>query len=324
MLKGDFLKLVRKHLKDTATPQEEQLLLSYYSLFENEPDVLALLSEEEKETIKEDIRDAIKQNIYVKIIQPIVVKSLWRNYIKYAVAILLCAFLAGGYFVITQLNKPLAYQYITPKVENTLIHFPDGSIAVVMKNSKITYGPDFNNSRRDVYLEGQAYFNVVHDVKRPFIVHTGNIVTTVLGTAFNVSALTADGKVVVTVTRGKVSVGDNKGLVGTITPNQQIVVNRAQHKSEKKTIPAAASIEWTTGNILFDDVNMDDAAKLLMDRFDVDVELTEKKNLSGTFTTSFQGDATLIAMLNVICEVNNATYTYDKQQNKVVITGKTN
>ena len=142
MLKSDFLKLVRKHLKGAATAEEEQLLLSYYNLFENEPDVLALLNDEEKAHIKEDIRDSIWQNIEDETVQPVKVKKLWRGYLKYAAAVLLCTMLAGAYFIANKINKQVAYQNISPKIQNTLIHLPDGSIVVVMKNSKIRYGSD--------------------------------------------------------------------------------------------------------------------------------------------------------------------------------------
>src|ERR1700761_9150093 len=149
MLKSDFLKLVRKHLKGTATAEEEQLLLSYYSLFENEPDVLAQLNEQQKADLKEDIRAAIWQNIEDKTEQPVKVKRFYSSYLKYAAAILLFAAVSAAIFVIdSKLNKPITYQNITPKAQNTLIHLPDGSTVVVMKSSKVRYASDFNESRR--------------------------------------------------------------------------------------------------------------------------------------------------------------------------------
>jgi ferric-dicitrate binding protein FerR (iron transport regulator) len=84
-----------------------------------------------------------------------------------------------------------------------LINLPDGSKVVLNANSKLEYPPGFSNNTREVYLDGEAYFDIAHDPGKPFIVHTGSISTRVLGTAFNINAYRSQQFVEVTVTRVK-------------------------------------------------------------------------------------------------------------------------
>src|SRR4051812_42876994 len=88
MPKRYFLKLVRKHVKGIATPEEEQLLLSYYNLFELEPDVIALLNREEQQDIKDQLTAGIKQEIASRN-RFARVHSLKLKYISVAAAILI-------------------------------------------------------------------------------------------------------------------------------------------------------------------------------------------------------------------------------------------
>src|SRR5690606_2859673 len=91
--------------------------------------------------------------------------------------------------------------------EHRLLHLPDGSTVIVGVGSKLNYPSSFDSLRtREVYLEGQAYFDIRHNPQKPFIIHTGKVATTVLGTSFNIKAWPEDQDITVTVTRGKVRV----------------------------------------------------------------------------------------------------------------------
>jgi transmembrane sensor len=327
MRKRYFLKLVRKHLNGKSTVEEEQLLLSYYNLFEAEPDVVALLSDEEKKEIKTQMSSAIWQGISKTDTSSQKIHWLKLSWIKIAAAILIGTTIAGAYFLRNPFRneKQLANQQIISKNQNRLIHLPDGSTVIVIKGSKLVYSSVYNEAgKREVYLEGEAYFDVKHDATKPFIVHTGNLQTTVLGTAFNVKAIKGEDKIIVTVTRGKVSVGNKYKVFGMITPDQQIVFNKDKDESTIKRVDANTYLVWKNQDLLFDDVSMEEAAKLLKDRFNVNITFTDQKLLSNRFTTTFQHDESLEYILDIICEVNNVAYTYDKEHAEVTINNKTN
>jgi len=326
MHKRYFLKLVRKHLKGKSSAEEEQLLLSYYSLFEYEPDVLLLLNEEEKQKIKSQINAAIWEGISKHDNSKGKIRRLKIIYIRAAAAILIGAIIACSVFLFRLHNERLiANKQGSGKYQNRLVHLPDGSTVIIMKDSKLTYLPIYNKmGKREVYLEGQAYFDVKHNPSSPFIVHTGNIKTIVLGTAFNIKAIKGDNNVIVTVTRGKVSVSNKNKVLGSITPNQQMVINTGKARPVLQKIDADAYLLWKKQDLLFDDVTMEEASKLLKDRFKVDIVFTDPKLMSNRFTTTFRHDETLEDELTIICEFNNAAYTYDKEHAKVIINNKTN
>lgn len=66
---------------------------------------------------------------------------------------------------------------------------PDGTTVVLQANSRLRYPEKFTGNTREITLSGEAYFDVAHDAQKPFIIHTGKIRTTVLGTAFKISAM---------------------------------------------------------------------------------------------------------------------------------------
>lgn len=313
---------MRKHIKGNATPEEEQLLFSYYNLFEFEPDVIELFKGEEQ-LIKDQISEGIKQGIELRT-RTKTVRILNIKYISAAAAII-----AGFLITYTILfSQPQNQQQIAKVVtmkknDNRLIHLPDGSIAIVMKGSKLTYPSSFDGfKKREVYLEGEAYFDIKHNASKAFIVHTGKLQTTVLGTAFNVKALKADKFIVVTVTRGKVSVGDKDKVFGTITPNQQIVFNKVQANSQMKQVAAAEFSCWQGQDLVLDDVTMEEASILLKERYKVDIQCIDPKLQINRFTTEFQYNESLEHVLEILSQHNNTTYIYDEENSIVTIGNK--
>jgi hypothetical protein len=90
----------------------------------------------------------------------------------------------------------------TPRGQKSLITLPDGSRVFLNSESSISYPEFFSKDKREISLTGEAFFDVTRDENRPCIIHSGNVVTKVLGTSFNIQAF--DGKdILVTVATGK-------------------------------------------------------------------------------------------------------------------------
>lgn len=322
MHKRYFIKLVRKHIKGNATPEEEQLLFSYYNLFEFEPDVIELLNDE-KQLIKDQISEGIKQGIELRS-RTKTARILNIRYISAAAAVIAGFLIIFTIFFSQPQNQQQIAKVVTMKKnDNRLIHLPDGSIAIVMKGSKLTYPSSFDGlKKREVYLEGEAYFDIKHNVSKAFIVHTGKLQTTVLGTAFNVKALKTDKFIVVTVTRGKVSVGDKNKVFGTLTPNQQIVFNKAQSNSKMKQVDAVELACWQGQDLILDDVTMEEASILLKERYKVEIQCVDPKLQINRFTTEFQHNESLDHVLKILSQYNNTTYVYDEENSIVTIGNK--
>jgi transmembrane sensor len=204
--------------------------------------------------------------------------------------------------------------------QKTRIVLADSSTIWVNAQSSLKYPKEFKGKTREVYLSGEAYFDITHDASRPFIIHTGNVVTTVLGTAFNIKSDSLGHTVVVTVTRGKVSVASGGHLLGILTPNQQISFNTASQQKTETAVDAAKVIAWQTSYIHFNDITFADAAAALQLRFKVKIAFANDKVKNCRFTGAALKEEKLAEILKVICNFNNATYR-TKPDGSIVIDG---
>lgn len=322
MDKQDYIKLLHNYLTGKATKEEQQFLISYYNLFQSEPDVMALFSKEEKENLKKGMQDAIWQNISRTEQKDEKVISVKRWLVRVAAAAVflgLCA--TASLFLRNETSKNgVAVGSVEKPKENRLIRLPDGSTVIVHAGSKLNYPPSFDGlAKREVYLEGQAYFDIKHNPSAPFIVHTGKLETTVLGTAFNIKAFPNDVDIAVTVTRGKVKVSDQNSTLGIIIPNQQIVYNKQKSISTQNKVNAETYLSWKEQDLLFDDVTVAEATELLEERFNVQIVVDDPQIKSNRFTTTFAKGESLEQLIKSICEFNGAVYQYDKEKALIII-----
>lgn len=325
MDKHYFLELLHKYLKDEATNEEHQFLLSYYNLFQSDPDVLALLSQEKKEELKSQMHTTIWQNIsraeqLVENVKPMSVRQI------VAAAILLAICTIGIFFM---RNESAKNETVVAKVNqqkiNRLVRLPDGSTVIISSGSKLNYPSSFDGlARREVYLEGQAFFDIKHNASKPFIVHTGQLETTVLGTAFNIKAFLGDIDITVTVIRGKVKVSDQNKTLGILLPHQQIICNKQKANPTLKTVDTDTYLDWKAQDLLFDDVTVAEAAELLEERFNVNITFSDQLIKSNRFTTTFLKGESLEQVLTSICEFNGAVYQYDKEKATLSISNSKN
>ena len=324
MDKQYFLGLLRKHLNGEATEAEQQFLVKYYDLFQAEPDIIALLSDEQKEALKNELKAAIWQNVDSEYDRKIIPLKTWI--IRIAAAAVVIGFCATGFlFLRNQPGKSPTPLYSAHKQKtNLFLILPDGSRVIMSYGSKLSYASSFDGlAKREVYLEGQAFFDIKHKASQPFVVHTGKLLTTVLGTAFNIKALKCDKTITVTVTRGRVKVSDSNKLLGVITPNQQITYNKQQYKSAQSKIDANSCTAWTAlDDLYFEDVTVAEAAKLIEDRFKVKILFSDQLVNSKHFTSTFDKSASLEQELKSICIFNDAFYSYDKEKAIITISGK--
>jgi transmembrane sensor len=326
MDKQYFLELLRKHLNGEATEAEQQFLVKYYDLFQAEPDIIALLSDEQKEALKNELKAAIWQNIDSESDRKIIPLKTWI--IRIAAAAVVIGFCATGFlFLRNQPGKSPTHLYSAHKQKpNLFLILPDGSRVILSYGSKLSYASSFDGlAKREVYLDGQAFFDIKHKASQPFVVHTGKLETTVLGTAFNIKALKGDKTITVTVTRGRVKVSDHNKLLGVITPNQQITYNKQQYHSAQNKIDANSCTAWTAlDDLSFEDLTVAEAAKLLEDRFKVKILFGDQLVKSKRFTSTFDKSASLEQELKSICIFNDAFYSYDKEKAIITISGKIN
>jgi ferric-dicitrate binding protein FerR (iron transport regulator) len=318
MEKRSFIQLLRKHLKGQTNASENSFLEKYYDLFGNEPEVTARLKDEEKQTLKSEIFQAISEKVSEEgsRSEPAILRDMKKaSVLRAAAAILILVLTAAVYLNIRKATKPLmgSDQWIQKK-ENHLILLPDGSTVILGWGSRFYRSAAFDSVNREVYLEGQAYFDIAHNPEKPFIVHTGKLETTVLGTAFTVEARPGEENITVSVARGKVKITRVKKVLGFITPGEQIVYNKKKDNAMRQSIDVESKLGWKDQDLFVDNVTVFEAARLLEERFRVKITVNDSVLAQNRFTTVFLKGEKLEQVMTSICEFNGAAYRFDKEK----------
>ncbi|MDR1600869.1 MAG: FecR domain-containing protein [Tannerella sp.] len=144
-------------------------------------------------------------------------------------------------------SMEMAYnQLIVPQGKRSTITFNDGTRVWINSGSKIIYPVNFEKNRRELFAEGEIYLDVAKDEKRPFVVKTGSMDVTVLGTAFNVKAYGNDPDMQVVLVCGKVEI-EMKGCKNILSPSQMFSYNNHTNKTSISTVDAADLVAWKDG-----------------------------------------------------------------------------
>lgn len=206
--------------------------------------------------------------------------------------------------------------------EKTLpIQLIDGSLVLLKKGSRISYSENFLGNTREIFLSGEAFFEVSKNPEKPFLVFANGLVTKVLGTSFNIKAYDKDKEVTVEVKSGKVSVfaqsdakskekATNRELGGVVlTPNQKIVYTREEVRMAKSLVEMPIIIEQEKLKIVFEfeDTPVSEILHNLEKAYSIDIVFDEEL-LSNCPLTASLTDLQLFDKLNIICKGVEAHY----------------
>lgn len=319
--KNKFRSLIGRYMLGQTTSAESDAVEKYYSLFEDEPDKIDQMTDEQSGALHKRMKEKIAEGIRKQ--QRGVFPMFKTFYISTAAAMVLI-----GSFVIylyssgskSDLSKPVAEVIIGEKVasadKNHFVTLPDGTKVVLRGNSRITYNADFNKISREVNLTGEAYFDVVHlsssnkaNKAIPFIITTGKVKTTVLGTAFNIKAWPDQKEVTVTVARGKVKVQDDAEKVTFLTANKQLTLNTgAESTANVKTVESDQATNWTQADMIFDGVAFGELASKLEQRYDVKITFRNPAISDCAITGRFSGTESLDEVFQILSLTSNTAY----------------
>lgn len=188
------------------------------------------------------------------------------------------------------------------------ITLPDGSKILLHKTARLDYQSGFSAKTREVTLHGEAYFDI-HKDARPFIVHTGAVRTTVLGTAFNIDA-NDERDIVITVTKGKVKVENAKGEYSILRRDEQL--SAASAHLQKLSVNVYTALAWKKTWLLFNDVPMHEAMDSVARRFHLTVAYSKPAAESCPVTATFNGSESAAEMINVLSKINNMNFSIDR------------
>jgi transmembrane sensor len=313
------LEFLFERYRDGSCTQEEELELLEYITANDTPEVKRLLGDLWQQAPTklppakaELILNSILGKTDAKVVALPKKNFLWA---KAAAVTALLAVAGISFYQVTKTssaNTPIA-QGSEPQQDHQFLTLPDGSTVILNNASTLTYSPSFEGKNvREVYLKGEAFFDIKHEDGKPFIVHTGKISTTVLGTAFNIKAYPEQNDITVTVARGKVKVSDEVQVLGILKMDEQITFHKKSEQVNFATVVSEEEITWIEKDILFDDVSMEEAAMLLEQRFNIKVTFENEKLKACRFTATFIKGEDLNQILDVICAFNQANYNAAK------------
>jgi ferric-dicitrate binding protein FerR (iron transport regulator) len=180
-----------------------------------------------------------------------------------------------------------------PNGQRLSIELPDRSHVILNAGSRLRYPTERRNGNRDVYLEGEAYFEVTYDAARPFRVHARDAVAEDLGTRFTVSAYAELARVDVVVDEGSVALGREHA------PADQRAVLRPGHHGRlgASGLPVVDSVRidqyvaWRSGALVFDAAPLSDVIPQLERWYDVDVVIADSSLVSRRLSARFQNES---------------------------------
>lgn len=215
------------------------------------------------------------------------------------------------------------------------IEMEEGSIITLQPGSSIHYPAHFLPGKREIFLDGDAFFEVTKNASRPFFVYNKNIITHVLGTSFNVKVNPGTRQVEVSVRSGRVEVYENKpdnkvapvkrdnGVI--LLPNQKVVY----YQDTRQFVPALADVplpiikefndkKTPAESFVFDETPMQTVLAAIEKSYGIEI-LVEKENMYKCLFTGDVSGQDLYSKLDIICQAVQSAY--EVKGTKILIKG---
>ncbi|TRX60149.1 DUF4974 domain-containing protein [Fulvivirga sp. M361] len=207
------------------------------------------------------------------------------------VLVLLAGFMAMRFNVSKNIRHEVASSEMitktTLKGQKMVVQLPDGSKVMLNAESELTYSTHFK-TKRSVTLKGEAFFEVTKDKNSPFTVHSGDIMTKVLGTSFNVRSYPEDTENSIAVVTGKVEVSDKQGNQALLVPNVRGVFTLEDNQLLIEPFSVNKEIGWKDGVIHFEDTPLPQVIATLERWYGVSFIVKDRSLLFGKYTGTYK------------------------------------
>lgn len=205
---------------------------------------------------------------------------------------------------------------VTPKGVSRNVVLPDGTRVVLNVDSELKYSKIFTDSIREVFLTGEAYFEVTRDTTRPFIVHAGGMNVKVLGTSFNVRSYLADSDTRTTLVDGVVEVSGADISPVKLEPLQAALLDREDRQLEVKNVSKEEAISWKEGKLVFRETALEEVLEDLERKYDVQFDVRSEALYDYLYTGTFDNLAIeeVLQVLKISSPIE-----YKKEEDKITL-----
>lgn len=229
----------------------------------------------------------LMKRIAEKEVAPLDQKRHRPLFFKIAASILLFTGIASALYIINGRHQEIARQPEMETLSNNGISLRrvqlfDGTTIWMNPGALLKYDKKhFGDTTREVFLSGEAYFDIAPNVLKPFKVHAGGLTTRVLGTSFNVEAYQKEGKVRILLISGRVRVS-SANRQNALNPGQMLEYNSSNKNISISSVDISGLREqFTSGKLVFEDVPLRDVFNRLEDIFRINITLTDSSFLEG-------------------------------------------
>lgn len=303
--------LFRKYFSGKCNEDECKEVEKYIS---SHPQVVDQFFDEEWERsadeIPAEVTAKIKNEVYTAIKEPEAKKIAHLSFLRIAAAITVLLAIGAGIFYINNYKNNRLEQWVrvdNPGTRIKSVIMPDNSTIWLNANSSISYSNLYNTAKRELKLSGEAFFQVSKNPQKPFIVHSGKLSTTALGTSFNISAYEKDQMVRVVLVTGKVAVdlkesfNDEHRVI--LTPGKMIEFENKNSRWSSTVINTASVTAWRNSKLTFINEPLPDALRKIARYYQITIRFNEEElsrlHFDGVFSTTEEKDRVLKTVLSV-------------------------
>lgn len=320
------IRVLKKYIANTCTPEELAWVLSYIGQPEGRQELERLLQEEwdnfEPEAAGKDVTDAWYERVSPKK-RGRLMPMLRQTWLKYA-AVFIIAAASGIYFMISRQanshqNKVTAWiEKYNPRGQRSVIILPDGTVVFLGADSRLKCPEQFDGTTRTVSLQGEAFFEVRHDPRKPFLVNTGDVQTRVLGTSFRIDAFKGR-QLTVSVATGKVNVSYHTAQkapesLAMLTPGQMVCWNPSDKTFETGAISTEEVAALKNGQLTFNNTRLDDLALKLERWYNISIIIPDKKIQTYRLSLNIDGKVPVSHALDAIVAATGLKYSRKNKQ----------
>jgi len=223
------------------------------------------------------------------------IERFYRSFSRVAAILILPLILLSAYLYIIQIKNSaqLAHiatrEFYTKPGTRTKIDLSDGTVVWLNDGTSFRYPEQFTGNQREVYVDGEAYFEVKSDVDHPFVVNNPMMKTIVTGTHFNINGYVADHFFEATLLKGKVSLeSDNQTII--LKPGEQVQYNAETKKIIHKDVQPKDAAAWINGKLIFKDEKLGTAIRKLARWYNVEIILSDQELNGYLITGTFQDE----------------------------------
>ncbi|AFD08427.1 FecR family protein [Solitalea canadensis] len=316
----------KSNLNLPANAEEQQRLDEWFDSLNTNESTKPFVNEADKEMLKQHIFDNVLTRINEREQEnsSTNVRKISWPWLRIAASVALISVIGWAAYKYVAKPDVKAIEYVAVTATNGKVMqviLPDSTSIWLQAGTTLKYPKRFSDTSREVYLEdGLAYFEVTHNESKPFIVHTPQIDTRVLGTSFVVKTYKQLEDVQVELLTGRVRVSHDKNVIGELTPNKRLTYHKASAKAEIEEFNTAASAGFVNGDIVMQRAGFDELFTTLHNVYGVNVKYDTAQFKACKFNLRFNTRLKVEEVLEIVNGIH--TIKYEIKGNEVTVSTK--